>query len=136
MSIHNSVNEKGIKYTDYLKYVIPNFKEVLADLLISIIEEQHNKSFSFKIIFTTEPTNLSNQEKSTTFIPEQIDFTEEMRLTCNGEIRTIKYLRRYLEYIMSDVHKFSIKLNYVGTHSRKLKDDSIVGFHIYEIKLK
>ena len=128
------VDEEGkqcwIKYKDYLKYIIPDFKLVFGDLVTAVIKEEHDKSFQFKI-----PFRLDGNTVHFHFIPGWVDFTDEMRLTCLGEIRTIKFLRRYLRYLTCNEVEFSIKLHYKSTHSKNLDTGCDIGFHIYEIKL-
>lgn len=128
------VDEEGkqcwIKYKDYLKYIIPDFKLVFGDLVTAVIKEEHDKSFQFKI-----PFHLDGNTTYLHFRPGWVDFTDERRLTCLGEIRTIKFLRRYLRYLTCNEVEFSIKLHYKSTHSKNLDTGCDIGFHIYEIKL-
>lgn len=81
-------NDKGekdcIKYTTYLKFMIPDFKNLLGDLLIHILNDSHG--ISFKCI------------------------SVHGKLRCIDEIMVIKFIRRYLRYLIGDDIKFSIKL--------------------------
>lgn len=120
----------SIEHKRYLKYIIPDFKVVFGDLLDAVIKEEHGKSFQFKI-----PFHLDGKYVKFSFMPGWVDFTNENRLTCLGEIRTIKFLRRYLRFLTCNTLEFSIKLHYKSTHSKKLDTGCDIGFHIYEIKL-
>ena len=102
-------DKQVIKHSRFLKVNIFNFKQIIEDLLINILSENHKSTVSF----------LRQDMLHNPMIPGMC-----------GESQLLQYLENYIKHLvdMSDYDiKFSLDLKYKGV---------ICGFHKYEIELK